>query len=146
MSSTKGALVNEHMETMIPGIFTCGNCLHVHDVVDFVTDEGRLAGHGAALYLQNLLLGVREINVYPNSGVSYVVPQKVNLDNQEDVTFKFRVQKPVKDVFVLFESNNVIISKVFKSALIPSEMIMIKLNRDKLANVTGDITVHLEGR
>jgi len=74
------------------------------------------------------------------------VPQKVNLDNQEDVTFKFRVQKPVKDVFVLFESNNVIISKVFKSALIPSEMIMIKLNRDKLANVTGDITVHLEGR
>ncbi|MFA6660648.1 MAG: NAD(P)/FAD-dependent oxidoreductase [Bacilli bacterium] len=146
MSSTKGALVNEHMETMIPGIFTCGNCLHVHDVVDFVTDEGRLAGHGAALYLQKLLLGVREINVYPNSGVSYVVPQKVNLDNQEDVTFKFRVQKPVKDVFVLFESNNVIISKVFKSALIPSEMIMIKLNRDKLANVTGDITVHLEGR
>ncbi|NLV29093.1 MAG: FAD-dependent oxidoreductase [Erysipelotrichaceae bacterium] len=146
MSSTKGALVNEHMETMIPGIFTCGNCLHVHDVVDFVTDEGRLAGHGAALYLQNLLLGVREINVYPNSGVSYVVPQKVNLDNQEDVTFKFRVQKPVKDVFVLFESNNVIISKVFKSALIPSEMIMIKVNRDKLANVTGDITVHLEGR
>lgn len=146
MSSTKGALVNEHMETMIPGIFTCGNCLHVHDVVDFVTDEGRLAGHGAALCLQNLLLGVREINVYPNSGVSYVVPQKVNLDNQEDVTFKFRVQKPVKDVFVLFESNNVIISKVFKSALIPSEMIMIKLNRDKLANVTGDITVHLEGR
>lgn len=146
MSSTKGALVNEHMETMIPGIFTCGNCLHVHDVVDFVTDEGRLAGHGAALYLQNLLLGVREINVYPNSGVSYVVPQKVNFDNQEDVTFKFRVQKPVKDVFVLFESNNVIISKVFKSALIPSEMIMIKLNRDKLANVTGDITVHLEGR
>ncbi|MDD4103580.1 MAG: NAD(P)/FAD-dependent oxidoreductase [Bacilli bacterium] len=146
MSSTKGALVNEHMETMIPGIFTCGNCLHVHDVVDFVTDEGRLAGHGAALYLQNLLPDVREINVYPNSGVSYVVPQKVNLDNQEDVTFKFRVQKPVKDVFVLFESNNVIISKVFKSALIPSEMIMIKLNRDKLANVTGDITVHLEGR
>jgi len=146
MSSTKGALVNEHMETMIPGIFTCGNCLHVHDVVDFVTDEGRLAGHGAALYLQNLLPDVREINVYPNSGVSYVVPQKVNLDNQEDVTFKFRVQKPVKDVFVLFESNNVIISKVFKSALIPSEMIMIKVNRDKLANVTGDITVHLEGR
>lgn len=146
MSSTKGALVNEHMETMIPGIFTCGNCLHVHDVVDFVTDEGRLASHGAALYLQNLLPDVREINVYPNSGVSYVVPQKVNLDNQEDVTFKLRVQKPVKDVFVLFESNNVIISKVFKSALIPSEMIMIKLNRDKLANVTGDITVHLEGR
>ena len=70
ISSTKGAVVNEHMETMIDGIFSAGNCLHVHDVVDFVTDEGRLAGHGAALYLNNLLPQGEEIKVIPSEGVS----------------------------------------------------------------------------
>ena len=51
-SSTKGAMVYDNMETFVDGIFACGNCLHVHDVVDFVSEEGRNAGHGAALYLK----------------------------------------------------------------------------------------------
>lgn len=146
MSSTKGALVNEHMETSIPGIFTCGNCLHVHDVVDFVTDEGRLAGHGAALYIKNQLSNQSDIDVLPKAGISYVIPQKIKRDNQEDVTFKFRVQKPVKDVFVIIESGQKLLSKSFKTALIPSEMAMIKLSQDKIGNFDNDITIRLEGR
>ena len=145
-SSTKGAKVNEHMETMIPGIFSCGNCLHVHDVVDFVTDEGRLAGHGAALYLKGELGRGNKILVTPKDGISYVVPQEINRDNQEDVTFKFRVRKPVKDVWLIIESNGQQVAKIMKPVLIPSEMVMVKLSKDKLDLIKDEVTLRLEAR
>ncbi len=143
-SSTKGAKVNEHMETMIPGIFSCGNCLHVHDVVDFVTDEGRLAGHGAAEYLKGELKRGKQILVQPKDGISYVVPQEINADNEEDVTFKFRVRKPVKDVYLIIESNGEQVLKQFKPVLIPSEMVMVKLSKDKLASIKDEVSLRLE--
>lgn len=145
-SSTKGAKVNEHMETMIEGIFSCGNCLHVHDVVDFVTDEGRLAGHGAAEYLKGEFKRGEKIVVTPKDGISYVVPQEINKDNEEDVTFKFRVRRPVKDVYLIIESNGQMISKIFKPVLIPSEMVMVKLAKDKLAQIDKEVSLRLEER
>ena len=145
-SSTKGAKVNEHMETMIPGIFSCGNCLHVHDVVDFVTDEGRLAGHGAAMYLKGELGRGNKILVTPKDGISYVVPQEINRDNQEDVTFKFRVRTPVKDVWLIIESNGQQVAKIMKPVLIPSEMVMVKLSKDKLDLIKDEVTLRLEAR
>ena len=146
ISSTKGAKVNEYMETMIDGIFTCGNCLHVHDVVDFVTDEGRLAGHGAALYLKGELPKGNDIKVNPGEGIGYVVPQTIDSQTKEDITFKFRVRKPVKDVNLIIESNNKIISKIVKPVLIPSEMVMVKFANSKLEEVDGEITLRLEAR
>ena len=146
LSSTKGAQVNEYMETMIDGIFTCGNCLHVHDVVDFVTDEGRLAGHGAALYLKNQLPKGDIINVKPGDGIGYVVPQTIDRNTEENITFKFRVRKPVKDVFLIIESNNKVITKVVKPVLIPSEMVMVKWPAEKLKEVEGEVTLRLEAR
>ncbi len=146
ISSTKGPIVNEHMETEIDGIFSCGNCLHVHDVVDFVTDEGRLAGHGAAEYLKGQLPNSEKIMVTPKDGIGYVVPQEINKENNEDVTFKFRVRKPVKDQFVIIESNGQLIQKIFKPALIPSEMVMIKVNKEKLGLMDKEVCLRLEGR
>ena len=146
ISSTKGAVVNEHMETMIDGIFSAGNCLHVHDVVDFVTDEGRLAGHGAALYLNNLLPQGEEIKVIPSEGVSYVVPQAIKKTTNEDVTLKFRVKQPVKDVYLVIESQGVVIDKIIKPVLIPSEMTMVKLSLDKLQNIKGELSLRIEKR
>lgn len=147
ISSTKGALVNEHMETKIEGIFSCGNCLHVHDVVDFVTDEGRLAGHGACLYLQGKLPPEEHsISVTPQEGISYVLPQSVREDNSEDITLKFRVRKPIQDVFVIVENNGVLLAKAFKTALIPSEMVMLKIDKSKLEHLVGEISVRLEKR
>ena len=146
ISSTKGPIVNEHMETEIDGIFSCGNCLHVHDVVDFVTDEGRLAGHGAAEYLKGQLPNSEKIMVTPKDGIGYVVPQEINKENSEDVTFKFRVRKPVKDQFVIIESNGQLIQKIFKPALIPSEMVMIKVNKEKLGLMDKEVSLRLEGR
>ena len=145
-SSTKGAKVNEHMETMIDGIFSCGNCLHVHDVVDFVTDEGRLAGHGAAMYLKDQLQKGDTINVLPKDGIGYVVPQQIDRNNQEDVTFKFRVRRPVKDMNLIIESNGQLIAKIFKPVLIPSEMVMVKLSKDKLPLLGEEVSLRLEER
>ena len=145
-SSTRGAKVNEYMETMIDGVFTCGNCLHVHDVVDFVTDEGRLAGHGAALYLQGDIPAGKKIKVNPGDGIGYVVPQEIDSEMKEDVTFKFRVRKPAKDVFLIIESNNNVIAKIVKPVLIPSEMVMVKFAKDKISQLGDEVTLRLEAR
>ena len=147
MSSTRGAKVNDQLETNVPGIFACGNCLHVHDVVDFVTDEGRDAGRSAARYIKGEVSKKVKIKVNPGNGVGYVIPQFIETDLEHDVTFKFRVRRPINNVFVNFTSNGEVFHKVIKPVLIPSEMVMIKVSKDKLANIKGEeIEVSLEER
>ena len=147
ISSTKGAVVNQYMETMIPGIFTAGNCLHVHDVVDFVSQEARLAGRSAALYLKNEIdNNEKKIPIKPGNNISYVLPQFVLKDSLEDITFKFRVRKPLKDQVLFIKNGDVVLGKVIKQALIPSEMVMVNLSKDKLQDVTGEIVVSVEDR
>ena len=146
-SSTRGAIVNQYMETEIEGIFTAGNCLHVHDVVDFVSDEARLAGRSAALYLQNKIDNkVNRIALKPGNGLSYVLPQFVLEDSLEDIIIKFRVRKPVQDQIVWIKSGETVISKLIKPVMIPSEMVMIKLPKEKLVGIKEDIVVSLEDR
>ena len=146
-SSTKGALVNQYMETEIEGIFTAGNCLHVHDVVDFVSDEARLAGRSAALYLQNKIDNKgQRLAVKPGNGLSYVLPQFVLENSLEDIVIKFRVRKPVQDQIVWIKSGETVIMKQIKPVMIPSEMVMIKVPKDKLLGLKEDIVVSLEDR
>ena len=146
-SSTKGAIVNQYMETMVDGIFTAGNCLHVHDVVDFVSDEARLAGRSAALYLQNKINNnEKKINIKPGNGLSYVLPQFILDNTLEDVVIKFRVRKPVQDQIVWIKSGETVIMKQIKPVMIPSEMVMIKIAKDKLVGIKEDIVVSLEDR
>ena len=146
-SSTKGALVNQYMETEIEGIFTAGNCLHVHDVVDFVSDEARLAGRSAALYLQNKIdNNAKKIAIKPGNGLSYVLPQFVLENSIEDIVIKFRVRKPVQDQIVWIKSGETVIMKVIKPVMIPSEMVTIKIAKDKLVGIKEDIVVSLEDR
>ena len=146
-SSTKGAVVNQYMETEIEGIFTAGNCLHVHDVVDFVSDEARLAGRSAALYLQNKINNKEnKINIKPGNGLSYVLPQFILENSLEDVVIKFRVRRPVQDQIVWIKSGETVIMKQIKPVMIPSEMVMIKIAKDKLVGIKEDIVVSLEDR
>ena len=146
-SSTKGALVNQYMETMVDGIFTAGNCLHVHDVVDFVSDEARLAGRSAALYLQNKINNNEaKINIKPGNGLSYVLPQFILENSLEDIVIKFRVRKPVQDQIVWIKSGETVIMKQIKPVMIPSEMVMIKIAKEKLEGIKEDIVVSLEDR
>ena len=146
-SSTKGAIVNQYMETEIDGIFTAGNCLHVHDVVDFVSDEARLAGRSAALYLQGKIdNNEHKIALKPGNGLSYVLPQFALENSIEDIVIKFRVRKPVQDQIVWIKSGENVLMKVIKPVLIPSEMVMIKLSKEKLIGIKEDIVVSLEDR
>ena len=146
-SSTKGAIVNQYMETEIEGIFTAGNCLHVHDVVDFVSDEARLAGRSAALYLQNKIDSkVNRVALKPGNGLSYVLPQFILDNSLEDIVIKFRVRKPVQDQIVWIKSGDDVIMKVIKPVMIPSEMVMIKIAKEKLVGLKEDIVVSLEDR
>lgn len=147
ISSTKGAVVNQYMETMIPGIFTAGNCLHVHDVVDFVSQEARLAGRSAALYLRNEIdNNEKKIAIKPGQNISYVLPQFVLENSVDDITFKFRVRKPLKDQVVMIRSGETVLGRVVKPALIPSEMVMVNLSKDKLQEVKDEIVISVEDR
>ena len=147
ISSTKGPVVNQYMETMIDGIFTCGNCLHVHDVVDFVSQEARLAGESAALYLKNKIdSNEKKIAVKAGNNISYILPQYVLENSVNDITFKFRVRKPLKDQVVTIKAGDIVLGKAIKSALIPSEMVMINLSKDKLKEVKDEIIISSEDR
>ena len=137
MSSTKGAKVDQKLETSLEGVFACGNCLHVHDVVDFVTDEGREAGRNAAKYIKGENKKDCEISLVNGNNISYIIPQKIYSLDEDTITFKFRVRKPVKDVFVSISDEEKELQKIIKPVLIPSEMVMIKVKRDMLSKVVG---------
>lgn len=119
---TKGPLVDEYLMTNVKGIFACGNSLHVHDLVDFVTNEGAICGKSVAKYLKGNLDTNNIININNGKGISYVLPKTMYLNN--DLTFKlnFRVNKPYKDVELIIKQNNKIIKKIKKAYLIPAEM------------------------
>ena len=144
-SRSRGSLVNDKLETCVPGIFSCGNVLHVHDLVDNVVEEAREAGKNAAIYLKGEeKKATSEIEVIAGDGIGYVVPGKVALDESlESITFKFRVRKPSKNVYIQYEQNGNVIKKVLKTAIIPSEMEIQKLPREKLVDESSPITIKM---
>lgn len=148
ISKTRGAKVNQVMESDIPGIFSAGNVLHVHDLVDYVVEEAREAADGAVSYLRGELTHKgHAYDVNPGQGINYVVPQKVFLDDvKESVSFKFRVSKPMKDINILITEGNNIIKKIFKPAIVPSEMEIVKVSKDLFKKETNEIKVYVEER
>lgn len=146
MSSTRGPLVNEMMETSIEGIFACGNSLHVHDLVDFVTKEGKVAGRGASKYLKGLVSRSEEkVNCKAGNGVSYLIPQIVNVSNiDENVEFKFRVRKPMENKRVIVKLNDEVIKKIVKPHLLPAEMETLVIKKDDFTCSNGDLTIEVE--
>ena len=140
---TNGALVNENCETMVPGIFACGNVLHVHDLVDYVSDEAERAGIGAA----NLVKGIRKdqntIAVKPGYGVRYVLPQTIHTKGA-DVSLFMRVTQPFGKVKITAAEGERILAFSKKLKAAPGEMEKITIKADMLENVTGPIVVSLE--
>lgn len=145
---TKGPIVNEHNETSIKGVFVAGNGLHVHDLVDFVSNEARRASQGVYAYLNNKLHYDNEvIKTEAKVGIGYVVPQIINYLNVEDkVTLKFRATKPFKNVDIIIKANDEIIKKVYKMNLIPSEMENIEISRELFNENTKVISVEVKER
>ena len=100
-----------------------------------------------ALYLANKIDNAsKKIALKPGNGLSYVLPQFILENSLEDVVIKFRVKKPVQDQIVWVKSGEEVLLKVIKPVLIPSEMVMIKLNKEKLVLAKDDIIVSLEDR
>lgn len=132
---TKGALVFENRETSIPGIFACGNVLHVHDLVDNVSAESTIAGKAAADYvLQGMESETEEeIKLQNGEGVSYVLPQKIRRSHVDRrVEVYFRVQKVMEKCEVILTNHGEVITTFKKKDLAPGEMETINLRKKYL--------------
>lgn len=133
---TKGPLVNESMETESPGIFACGNVLHVHDLVDYVSEEADTAGRHAALYLQKCREERREerkIPVRAMDGVRYTVPSSIRPERMEEtVTVRFRVREVYQNCYisVWLDGEQLIHRK--RRIMAPGEMEKIMLTKEQL--------------
>ncbi len=145
---TGGAVVDETMQTSIPGIFACGNVLHVHDLVDFVTKEAYHAGSSAAAFVrQGAAETVRYIPTMGENGVRYVMPQQVNACGaiNEDTALFFRVANTYQNRQIVVSVDGRPFVTVKKRRLEPGQMESIKLNAAAVEAIrTGtQITVSL---
>lgn len=144
---TSGPVVNEAMETNVKGIFACGNVVHVHDLVDFVSEEGQKAGRSAAKFIKSELKEGQDVTEIRNGQrVNYTVPQKIRLENiTESQEIMFRVSNVFKDVNITVRNNEgELIKKLRRPVVAPGEMEKIKLKRADLEKANGLLTIALE--
>ena len=129
---TSGAVVDENRETSHKGVFACGNVLHVHDLVDYVTLESQTAGEGAAKYVLGGSEEPEYITTKGVSGVRYIVPQKVNVKNEGDVKLYFRVGQVYKNAKTVVKYNGEEIISKKRPRLAPGEMESVIIKNDML--------------
>ncbi|MDO5442018.1 MAG: FAD-dependent oxidoreductase [Bacillota bacterium] len=135
-SRTKGAIVDDRYMTSKDGIFACGNALHVHDLVDYVSEEGKRAGKAAAQYvLGNGTIGQPIVNMLGN-GISYIVPQSFHIN--KDIDFMFRVKRVFKECAIHVYGNG-IDKKINKIGIVPSEMQKVSLKKEELDKLNGEL-------
>ena len=146
---TSGPIVNESLETNIEGVFACGNVLHVHDLVDFVSEEAAAAGRNAAKYVQEgAAKAVKEVITLKGvDGVRYTVPSTINVDRMADqLIVRFRVGGVYKNCYVstYFDDERVLRRK--RPVVAPGEMEEVKLTKEQLLKYPDlkTITIKIE--
>ncbi len=143
--STKGPVVDDRYMTSVEGIFACGNGLHVHDLVDFVTMQAARAGKGAAEYLKNKKDRGTSITVTAGANVGYTVPSVIYPgDVTGDVEFFFRSTQPLDNVVIKAVSGGKELRTVKKRKIIPSEMERLMLKKDILSGLSEDVVISVE--
>lgn len=130
---TSGAVVNQDRQTNREGIFACGNVLHVHDLVDFVSDEAEIAGKSAAEYIKNGIGNTESIELETDGKIRYTVPQCITA--KKDVTVYFRVSDVLKSVKINVFSGDTLLMSKRKQKVAPGEMENIVIKREMLDNV-----------
>ena len=140
---TRGPVVDENYMTSVPGIFACGNGLHVHDLADFVTKQAGEAALGALRYLKASCDSYCDINA--GNLIAYVVPAKLHRENlPKTVTLYFRVRKPLTDVTIEISKGDKVIRSIHKDHMIPSEMEQVIIANSMLEDAEGDIQVQIK--
>ena len=139
---TNGARVDQDRQTEVEGIFACGNVLHVHDLVDYVSEEAEIAGRAAAEYLSGKALIRENIAIFTDGKIRYTVPQVIS--EKKKITVYFRVSDVFRNArIVVSDGDNVLLSKK-KQKLAPGEMESVTLNSDMLSSVGDKLFFSLE--
>lgn len=145
---TSGPIVNDSLETNIPGIFACGNVLHVHDLVDYVSQEASSAGKNAAAFIKNgSPAETKTVEILPVDGVRYTVPKYVRPAEMEDnLTVRFRVGEVYKNCSIATYFDDELISRRKRPVMAPGEMEQVILSRAKLSEYPDlhKITIRIE--
>ena len=132
---TGGAVVDQNRQTEIEGVFACGNVLHVHDLVDYVSEESEIAGRAAADYILGNKKPATDVSLVTDGKVRYTVPQKISAE--ENVTVYFRVADVYRDVaIVVRDGENVLVNKK-KQKVAPGEMEAITITAEMIKNLEG---------
>ena len=139
---TNGARVNQDRQTEIEGIFACGNVLHVHDLVDYVSEEAEIAGRAAAEYIKGNKLDEVNISLVTDGKIRYTVPQRISA--KKNVTVYFRVSDVFRNVRIVVKNGDKILINKKKQKVAPGEMETVMLKADILSDVSDKLTFSLE--
>ena len=143
---TSGPVVDERLETSVPGIFACGNVLHVHDLVDHVSDESFRAGRAAAAFVRGGSAAAAGYTVQDGPGVRGTVPQKISASPQEDIPLMFRPSAVFRNASAVVECGGKEILRKKAMIYTPGEMAVLTLKKEMFGGLSGSvITVRMEG-
>lgn len=145
---TSGPVVNDSLETNVEGIFACGNVLHVHDLVDYVSQEASTAGKNAAAYIKNgSSKDAKIVEIFPVDGVRYTVPKYIRPTEMDDtLTVRFRVGAVYKNCSIATYFDDQLISRRKRPVMAPGEMEQVILDKKKLGEYPdlAKITIKIE--
>ena len=139
---TGGALVDDGCQTAVPGIFACGNVLHVHDLVDYVSEEAERAGLSAADFVASHAQNLSYIHTAAGNGVRYVLPQRICKDR--DSSLFLRVSEPKSNVRLVVSSGDAVLASYKRRKVAPGEIEKLPLTAAMLAQAGDKLTVTLE--
>jgi thioredoxin reductase len=148
---TQGAIVDNHYQTSIPGVFACGNSLHVHDIADWASEEGMEAGKYAALNAKETTLVAQDsVKLMAQGLVRYTVPNKIYITpgiSNDTLNIKFRISTPLENGRIIIKYGDLVLKDMKKLHMIPSEMEEIKIPLKFLENFNKDtaLTVEVKG-
>ncbi len=133
---TGGAMVDQNRQTETEGVFSCGNVLHVHDLVDYVSEEAEIAGKAAVAYVKGETLSGRNIRLSTDGKIRYTVPQRITAE--ENVTVYFRVADVYRDIKLTVKDGETVLISKKKQKVAPGEMETLTLTKEMIAGVTTD--------
>jgi NADPH-dependent 2,4-dienoyl-CoA reductase/sulfur reductase-like enzyme len=139
---TGGAVVDGGRETDVPGVFACGNVLHVHDLVDYVSEEAVIAGRAAAEFIRGERVCECDIRILVDGRVRYTVPEKIT--EYKDTSVYFRVSEVFRDKKIVVRSGEKLLLSKKANKLAPGEMETVKLTEKMLRECDGQISVSIE--